>query len=106
MAVRTPLKKHKELVRNLLHDAIKEGIIIRPDKCSSCGIKCKPDGHHDDYDKPLKIIWLCKKCHHATHRSVIENLLKAAEELISKATPKLIKKWRTVIIKAKKQLES
>ena len=41
--------------------------IIRPDKCSNCRIGCKPDGHHPNYDNPLNVIWLCKKCHMRLH---------------------------------------
>lgn len=49
---------HKKLQR-----AVKAGKIKRPNKCSKCNKKCKPDGHHPDYKKPLKVIWLCKQCH-------------------------------------------
>jgi len=98
------LQKHKRLALTLLNMAIKEGKIVRPDKCSSCGKKCKPDGHHDDYDKPLKAACLCKICHKARHRLIITNLLEAAEDLISQVTPALFNKWRSVIRKAEKEL--
>ena len=48
--------------------AIKAGTLIRPDECSECGKKCKPDGHHDDYDKQLDVRWLCRVCHYEHHR--------------------------------------
>lgn len=47
----------------LLHHAIKTGKIKRPNKCSNCNKKCKPEGHHKDYDKPLEVVWLCFQCH-------------------------------------------
>lgn len=47
--------------------AIKQGVIIRPDKCSNCEVFCKPDAHHEDYNRPLEVIWICKKCHVHIH---------------------------------------
>jgi transcriptional regulator with XRE-family HTH domain len=35
--------------------------------CKLCGKK-KAEGHHYDYDKPLEVIWLCKKHHAAWHK--------------------------------------
>ena len=49
---------------------ISAGKITRPSTCSSCGKLCKPDGHHFDYDKPSKVIWLCRSCHKSTHRQI------------------------------------
>lgn len=35
--------------------------------CEICGNK-KAVKHHDDYNKPLKIRWLCYRCHVGVHR--------------------------------------
>ena len=50
-----------------VENAIKYGKLIRPDACEKCGLKCKPDSHHDDYLKPLDVIFLCKTCHADWH---------------------------------------
>ena len=48
--------------------ALKAGILHRPDKCQRCGKKCKPDAHHHNgYDKPLDVLWLCRQCHVDSH---------------------------------------
>lgn len=43
--------------------------LSRPNLCSNCGMVCVPEAHHDDYDKPLDVIWLCRKCHKKLHKS-------------------------------------
>lgn len=51
----------------LMHDAIKEGKLIKPDHCEACLIHCIPQGHHSDYTKPLDVHWLCQTCHTKEH---------------------------------------
>ena len=41
--------------------------LSRPDDCSTCKAVGPVEGHHEDYDKPLDVIWLCKPCHTAVH---------------------------------------
>ena len=50
----------------LVGNAVKKGILVRSPTCEKCGILCKTQGHHDDYDKPLTVIWLCLTCHGKT----------------------------------------
>lgn len=48
---------------------IKIGRVIRM-PCEICGNK-KSHGHHEDYSKPLDVIWLCSIHHGERHRKVI-----------------------------------
>jgi len=52
--------------RHQAHLAVKRakysGILV-PGVCSVCS-SLKVEAHHEDYSKPLEVIWLCKK-HHA-----------------------------------------
>src|SRR5580704_3739196 len=45
--------------------ALQRGVLVRPDACSRCGGSGngRIEAHHEDYDKPLDVIWLCKSCH-------------------------------------------
>ena len=49
--------------------AIKTGRLARPDRCSKCGEKGFIDAHHENYDKPLEVMWLCRSCHKLHHQA-------------------------------------
>lgn len=52
----------------VLSSEVRKGKIDRPKKCSCCGKKGKRIvGHHTDYSKPLKVVWLCDSCHRREH---------------------------------------
>jgi hypothetical protein len=42
---------------------IQRGDLVRPAECEQCRIACKPDAAHYDYNEPLRVRWLCRKCH-------------------------------------------
>lgn len=52
-----------------LNVAINSGKIIRPSNCQKCGENIKVDGHHEDYNKPFEVTWLCRSCHLTLHRN-------------------------------------
>ncbi len=53
-----------------LHYAIRTGKIIAGIKCEQCGKEhCKIESHHEDYNKPLEVKWLCTECHGLIHTS-------------------------------------
>jgi len=58
----------KEKARDILNKAVKTGIILKPDICAKCGRAIKLTAHHDNYDEPLKVEWLCYECHGKLHR--------------------------------------
>lgn len=59
--------------RGIVASAIKKGI-IKPCVCW-CGKKA--EAHHEDYSKPLDVVWLCKK-HHMERHVEINNLKRMA----------------------------
>jgi predicted HTH domain antitoxin len=62
---------------NITEKAIERGVLVRPDKCETCGGDGRAfrDGrhpiqaHHADYNQPLDVMWLCQPCHHEWHRT-------------------------------------
>lgn len=72
--------------RSLAYAAIKKGILMkRP--CENCGAtglnkkgKSIVHAHHDDYNNPLEVRWLCKKCHYEWHKhNTAKGLIEAGE---------------------------
>jgi hypothetical protein len=52
-----------------LGNAVKSGVIEKPNACSLCGTEARRiHGHHHDYSKPLDVIWVCPPCHTGLHR--------------------------------------
>lgn len=45
----------------------KMGILV-PQRCECCGAE-ETQAHHDDYNFPWKVRWLCAKCHNEWHKN-------------------------------------
>ncbi len=58
-------KKYK--AHNKINSAIRSGNIKKL-PCELCGSDEKMHAHHDDYEYPLSIRWLCSSCHSQWHR--------------------------------------
>lgn len=50
-----------------LNNAIRDGKVIKPISCQKCNRNTRISGHHNDYSKPLEVIWLCSSCHKLLH---------------------------------------
>ena len=56
--------------------AVDSGDLTRPDVCEKCGSggvqyrdgRSAIQAHHDDYNYPLRVRWLCQGCHHEWHQ--------------------------------------
>lgn len=68
-------QKHREAhpeiyrARQKTRDALKSGR-LKKQPCYQCGNK-KSEAHHEDYSKPLKIIWLCRIHHKEVERMAL-----------------------------------
>jgi len=69
-------KKHKELTeeqklkancRSYLNTYLKRGK-IKKEPCVICGDN-NSEAHHNDYTKPLKVVWLCREHHLLFHNN-------------------------------------
>jgi hypothetical protein len=57
----------KRKARVTLGNAVRDGRIAKPPQCEVCGQSEPLHGHHDDYTKPLDVIWCCTACHALIH---------------------------------------
>ncbi len=56
------------LARRRLHAAVRAGDVAKPDACSGCGGSERGiQAHHEDYSRPLDVVWLCTTCHAQRH---------------------------------------
>lgn len=64
----------KVKAHSIVNEAIRTGKLVKPTKCSFCNLEKKVQAHHEDYEKPLEITWLCSTCHSNLHKQKrIEN---------------------------------
>ena len=64
----------KKAASHAVAAAVKSGDLI-PEPCEDCGEngtcsdgRSRVHAHHDDYNYPLVVRWLCYICHHAWHK--------------------------------------
>lgn len=64
--------RHPDAYRahNAVSNALRDGKLKR-EPCLFCD-EVRVHGHHRDYSEPLKVIWLCAKCHHRLHANFPE----------------------------------
>lgn len=66
---------------DIVYQARRKGLLV-PQPCARCG-NIKSVAHHEDYSKPLKVVWLCHT-HHRLRHSEIENEIARLEKLVAR----------------------
>ena len=56
----------RDAARKIISEMVRGKFLIRQ-PCEVCGAE-KSEAHHDDYEKPLEVRWLCRK-HHREHHA-------------------------------------
>ena len=62
--------KRRQAAHNAVRWAIRNGTLEKI-SCERCG-EVKSVAHHEYYDKPLDVIWLCQPCHKQRHKELKE----------------------------------
>ena len=60
--------KRRSAAHSRVSQAIRNGCLVRQ-PCVRCG-EVKSLAHHEDYDKPLDVMWLCQPCHKQRHKEL------------------------------------
>lgn len=55
--------QEKRSAHRTVEQAVRTGLLVRPNACSKCGDSGLIESSHDDYSKPLEVEWLCIPCH-------------------------------------------
>lgn len=58
----------KDAVRSFTRRCITIGILVK-EPCKVCGTNENIEAHHEDYTKPLDVIWLCRNHHREHHKT-------------------------------------
>jgi len=72
----------KAIAKNKVGNAIRDGKLLRK-PCEVCGAH-RAQAHHDDYSKPLDVVWLCS-IHHAERHVWLNDQKRIAKALALKA---------------------
>jgi ribosomal protein L37AE/L43A len=56
----------KEAARQAVAEAVRRGELVRQ-PCESCDGTDHIEAHHDYYERPLEVRWLCRRCHRNLH---------------------------------------
>jgi hypothetical protein len=57
-------------VQQMVRRAVRSGKLRKPMKCDWCRKRCIPQAHHENYLKPLEVVWLCSMCHIRHHKLI------------------------------------
>lgn len=65
IAVNSKNPSHENAYR-VVEAALNAGVLTKPEYCQGCGksgSESRLGAHHQDYSKPLGVVWVCAKCH-------------------------------------------
>lgn len=60
-------RKKQLMAYRAVQTAVRNGTLVRSERCSACKKKREVEAHHENYDKRLDVIWLCHECHGKVH---------------------------------------
>lgn len=103
-----PTKRmHDAVRRNAIRQyrsALSSGVLVRK-PCERCGRKKGAEGHHEDYARPMDVMWLCRVHHSRRHWELRQEAKKALHAGAAKASA-AAERSEPLAIRAYRQLTS
>ena len=65
--------KKKNICRSYANVYEHRGKLKRRSSCERCNLRRVLEKHHEDYEKPLDVQWLCKECHLKLRKPLCQN---------------------------------
>lgn len=64
-------RSQQDIAWRAVEKAVARGELIKPSACEEC-LESRDllHAHHDNYELPLEVRWLCRACHKTTHPGV------------------------------------
>lgn len=81
-------KKYPEKLRaqTAVQNAIRDGLLAKL-PCVRCSSTIRVHGHHEDYSKPLSVIWFCPRHHAERHREILSGFPLRNTDLCERPMP-------------------
>ena len=67
---RRKLSPERKVCHQAVARAVRSGVLVKPTVCPRCSRLCfrrQMNAHHEDYSKPLAVLWVCLWCHRKLH---------------------------------------
>ena len=61
-------QRDKQRAHKAVFTALRRGELKKASRCEHCNSEGPLQAHHEDYSHPLKVVWLCARCHTAKHK--------------------------------------
>jgi hypothetical protein len=88
----------KKLTRNqcyyIYNLALKYESLKRGEQCVECGSTKNIHGHHDNYQFPLDVTWLCPSCHKKRHPSISKMKKRGTNVEHAVSNDELLRPWQ------------
>lgn len=65
---------HRKRATQAVNTAVRDKKLFKPSICEHCKETKRLCGHHEDYSKPLEVMWLCQRCHKLHHVKINQDL--------------------------------